>query len=133
MGLQPRYVHPTTSFHAPSLICCSALNPFKYTSGKWLHLEDEQQRARHIDFDFKALCRKAIDACPGASRVVDYEKREGGFNRVFILRMDNGSRIVARIPFRLLGELALTTHSEVATIAYGKYYCFLGLIISLLC
>jgi hypothetical protein len=29
--------------------------------------------------------------CPGATSVVKYEKREGGFNRVFLLTMDNGS------------------------------------------
>jgi hypothetical protein len=98
------------------------LNPYKYTSGRWLSFEDEQQRARYIEFDFKALCRKAIEACPGASRVVNYEKKEGGFNRVFVLRMDNDSKIIARIPFRFSDSPTLTTHSEVATIAYGAHY-----------
>lgn len=97
-----------------------ALDPYHYTSGRWLHREEEHQRARYIKFDLNALCRKAIEACPGASRVVNYEKKEGGFNRVFILHLDNGAKVVARVPFRLAGPPALVTHSEVATIAYDK-------------
>lgn len=105
------------------------MDPYQYTSGRWLHLEEEQQRARCVKFDLNALCRKAIEACPGASRVVNYEKKEGGFNRVFILYMDNNAKVIARIPFRLAGPPALITHSEVATIAYGEnhsslmFYC----------
>jgi len=33
--------------------------------------------------------------------------------------MDNGHRVVARIPFRLAGPRRLVTNSEVATMAYG--------------
>lgn len=39
---------------------------------------------------------------------------------MFILHLDNGAKVVARVPFRLAGPPALVTHSEVATIAYGK-------------
>ncbi|KAF2664385.1 kinase subdomain-containing protein [Microthyrium microscopicum] len=98
----------------------TALNPYKYTSGRWLHHEEVQLRARYIDFDFNALCQKAIEACPGASQVVNYEKKEGGFNRVFILHMDNASKMIARIPFHNSGHLRMTTCSEVATMSYVR-------------
>lgn len=71
-------------------------------------------------FDFPALCERAIRACPGATGVVEYEKREGGFNRVFILTMDNGRRVVARVPTGIAGPSRLTTNSEVATMSYCK-------------
>lgn len=94
-------------------------DPFAYTSGRWLHHDEIQRKARFLKFDFPLLCQKAVDVCPGARNVVQYEKREGGFNRVFILHMDNGTRVVARLPFRIAGPRSLTTHSEVATMAYG--------------
>lgn len=71
-------------------------------------------------FDFSALCERAVSTCPGATSVVKYEKREGGFNRVFLLTMDNGACVVARVPTGIAGPPRLTTNSEVATITYCK-------------
>lgn len=100
----------------------SALNPYVYTSGRWLRLDDAHQKSRHIDFDFPALLQKAVDASPGATGVLDYEEKlEGGYNRAFVLRLDNGARVVARIPFRHSGPPILATNSEVATIAYRTH------------
>jgi hypothetical protein len=74
-------------------------------------------------FDLQALFNQAVISCPGASQVADAVKHEGGFNRVFVLTMDNGSRVVARLPTRIAGPPELTTHSEVATLSYRQYYC----------
>jgi hypothetical protein len=60
-----------------------------------------------------------VKTCPGATKVIRYEKKEGGFNRVFILYLDNGERVVARVPFRIAGPRRLITNSEVATMTYG--------------
>jgi len=70
--------------------------------------------------DFDALCRKVVETCPGARSIASYEKKEGGFNRVFIFKTDNGKHIVARLPFMLAGPPRLTAASEVATIRYCK-------------
>jgi len=51
--------------------------------------------------------------------VVRYEKKEGGFNRVFVLFLDNGARVIARIPYHIAGPRRLATNSEVATMAYS--------------
>jgi hypothetical protein len=96
------------------------LDPYVYTSGRWLHRDQLQREARLLKFDFSALCEKVISLCPGAHKIRSYDKKEGGFNRVFIFQMDNGARIVARIPFRIAGPEVLTTHSEVATMDYSK-------------
>ena len=61
-----------------------------------------------------------IELCPGAASVSSCEKKEGGFNRAFILTTDNGQRLVARLPFKLAGPPRMTTQSEVATISYSK-------------
>jgi hypothetical protein len=95
------------------------LDPFTYTSGYWLKNDKLQREARHIEFDFSALCKKAIQACPGANRIDKIEKKEGSYNRAFLLHMNNDARVVARVPFGVAGPRRLTTNSEVATMAYS--------------
>ena len=95
------------------------VDPYNYTSGHWLNRDQFQRYARFVEFDFSALCKKVIQLCPGAHEIASCEKKEGGFNRVFIFTMNNGDRIVARVPFRNAGPEKLATHSEVATMAYS--------------
>lgn len=73
-------------------------------------------------FDFNALLDVAVKSSEGARQVVGCEKKEGGFNRVFIIRLDNGAKVVARLPTRLAGPPSLTVSSEVATLEYGNKY-----------
>lgn len=95
-------------------------DPYVYTTGRWLHRDQLQHGARLIQFDFFALCQRVIALCPGSSSIKSYDKKEGGFNSVFIFQMDNGASIVARIPFRIADPETLTTNSEVATMTYSK-------------
>ncbi len=97
-----------------------AVNPQSYTSGHWLHRDTLQRQARHIDFDLSALLDQAVKACPGAQKVINYEKQEGGFNKVFIIHMDNHVKVVARLPTRVAGPPRLTINSEVATLSYRE-------------
>ncbi|RMD44663.1 hypothetical protein DV735_g483, partial [Chaetothyriales sp. CBS 134920] len=62
--------------------------------------------------------KKAILCSPGARDIVQCLKIEGGFNRAFILRLDNGTSLVARVPFSIAGPARLITNSEVATMEY---------------
>jgi hypothetical protein len=62
-----------------------------------------ERELRYIAFDFDALCRRVIELCPGAASIASYDKKEGGFNRIFIFTTDNAQRIVARLPFALAG------------------------------
>ncbi|CAG8135576.1 unnamed protein product [Penicillium salamii] len=96
------------------------LDPHSYTGGRWLNRDELERKSRHAMFDFSALCDRAVYTCPGATRVVKCEKREGGFNRVFLLTMDNGPCVVARVPTGIAGPPRLTTNSEVATMTYLK-------------
>ncbi|KAF2500409.1 hypothetical protein BU16DRAFT_556879 [Lophium mytilinum] len=93
-------------------------DPYQYTAGHWLSRDEVQHQARLINFDFPKLCEMAVASCPGASKVVQWEKAEGLFNRAFIMHLDNDKKVVARIPFRVVGPKRLTTNSEVATIRY---------------
>ena len=98
-----------------------ALDPYTYTSGRWLNQDKLERESRYIQFDFAALCKKAVELCPGAQRVIRYEKKEGGFNRSFIITMDDGTKVVARLPTCIAGPRRLTTNSEVATMTYCKH------------
>lgn len=99
-----------------------ALDPYTYTSGRWLNQDKLERESRYIQFDFTALCKKAVELCPGAGRVIRYEKKEGGFNRSFVIIMDDGTKVVARLPTSIAGPQRLTTNSEVATMTYCKLY-----------
>lgn len=95
-------------------------HPHLYTGGRWLRHDKLERDARYIGFDFDALRRKVIELCPGAASITNYEKKEGGFNRVFIFTTDNAKRVVARLPFAFAGPPMLTTNSEVATVQYRE-------------
>ncbi|KAL8993080.1 MAG: hypothetical protein Q9169_006615, partial [Polycauliona sp. 2 TL-2023] len=88
-------------------------------NGRWLRWDKLERDSRFIEFDFAALCERMVDLSPGATSIASYEKREGGYNKVFIFTMDNTSRIVARLPTRIAGPPGLATSSEVATIKYS--------------
>ncbi|PGH00170.1 hypothetical protein AJ80_09224 [Polytolypa hystricis UAMH7299] len=95
-----------------------AQDPHSYTDGRWLHQDELQRRLRYLQIDFPLLCETAIKVCNGASKAADYVKKEGGYTRAFILTMETGKRVVARIPPPVAGPPRLTTNSEVATITY---------------
>ena len=99
----------------------TGLDPHAYTSGRWLRRDKLERDSRYIVFDFDALCRRVIELCPGAVSIATYDKKEGGFNRVFIFTTDNAKRVIARLPFKLAGPPGLTTNSEVATIKYREF------------
>lgn len=102
-----------------------APDPYAYSSGRWLCWDKSERESRYIPFNFSALCKRAIALCPGAKSIASYEKKEGGYNRVFIFTMDNTMdntrRVVARLPTRLSGPPRLTVNSEVATIKYCRF------------
>src|ERR1700761_6780699 len=47
---------------------------------------------------------------------------EGSYNKAFILDLDNGKQVIARIPNPNAGPSRLITASEVATIAFARSY-----------
>lgn len=73
-----------------------------------------------MHFDFEALLNVAIKSSHGASRVVRCKKKEGNFDRAFIMKLDNGAKVVARLPNGFAGHPRLTLASEVATLQYGN-------------
>lgn len=81
----------------------SASDPYSYTSGRWLNHDKLERGSHYIQSDFAALCKKAVELCPGARTVIRHEKKEGGFNKSFVMIMDDGTRAVARLPTSIAG------------------------------
>ena len=113
-------ISPFTCCNTLCADVCTGLDLYKYTSGRWLLRDNLERDSRNLNFDFDALRRRIIALCPGATSIIKYEKKEGGYNRAFIFTCDNARRIVARLPFSVAGPARLTTNSEVATITYSK-------------
>lgn len=114
------FVAPLIGSKANTTTISVAPDPYSYTSGRWLNHDKLERDSRYIQFDFAALCKRAVELCPGAARVNQYEKKDGGFNRTFVLTMDDGTRVMARLPTGIAGPRRLTTSSEVATMTYCK-------------
>lgn len=91
---------------------------FRYTSGRWLWGEEQQLRARYVEFNVAELKRIAAESIGAKSCVSMVKLAEGGYNKVFKLVMDNGSVAIARIPCPNAGPAFNTTASEVATMDF---------------
>ncbi|KAF2724640.1 hypothetical protein K431DRAFT_217408, partial [Polychaeton citri CBS 116435] len=85
----------------------------------WLDRDEERRQARRLRLNFDTLLDLAVRCSPGAQRVVNCEKKEGGSNRVFKIHLDNGKNIIARLPTRIAGPPGLTVSLEVATLQFG--------------
>ncbi|KAF2150526.1 hypothetical protein K461DRAFT_269966 [Myriangium duriaei CBS 260.36] len=96
-----------------------SFDPHTYSEGHWLDQNAKRQESRRLHFDFDALLRLAVESSPGAKGVVGCEKREGGFNRVFMIRLDNDKTVVARLPTQETTPQGLSVSSEVATLRFG--------------
>ncbi|KAL4905221.1 hypothetical protein BDW74DRAFT_185269 [Aspergillus multicolor] len=90
----------------------------RFTSGRWLWREQEQLACRYVKFQLQPLLDIAASAvgakyCTGMFKAV-----EGQYNKVFVLTMDNGREVVAKLPNPNAGRPHFTTASEVATMDF---------------
>jgi hypothetical protein len=97
------------------------LNPlFRYTSGRWLWNEREQLEARYRRFDVPSLQQAACQAV-GADKCISFEKiGEGNYNKAYRLEMEDGRKVIAKVPHPNAGPRVLTTASEVATMEFAR-------------
>ncbi|KAJ5558313.1 kinase-like protein, partial [Penicillium sp. DV-2018c] len=93
---------------------------YSYTSGRFLFNEDLHLRERFVEFNATALLQETEKILgPAHGRVASIVKlAEGGFNRVFLLNMDDGFEAILKIPFHIAGPKQFATASEAATLQY---------------
>ncbi|KAF3484166.1 uncharacterized protein GIQ15_03490 [Arthroderma uncinatum] len=91
---------------------------FSYTSGRFVYNERKQLRDRYVEFDISAL-KEAVTAHTGYGKVTNIAKLgEGGFNRAFLLTLENDAQVVVKTPYHLSAPKKYATASEVATLRF---------------
>jgi hypothetical protein len=91
---------------------------YKYTSGRWLWNEKYQLARRYVEFNLPGLLQVSAQAI-GARSCIEVEKLpEGGFSKVFLITMDDGRELIAKLPNPNAGRPHFTTASEAATMDY---------------
>ena len=91
---------------------------FRFSRGRFVCDETNEMAKRHVRFDLNELCQVAATAV-GSTRCSNVEKcADGMYNKAFILTMDNGKQVIAKVPNPNAGRPHFTTASEVATMDF---------------
>ena len=94
---------------------------YRYTSGRWLWDEPAQLSPRYVQFNVAELAQIAARSI-GASSCVEIKKvPEGNFNKTFLLTMNDGNEVIAKVPNPNAGRPHFATASEVATMDFVRY------------
>ncbi|RPD54300.1 protein kinase subdomain-containing protein PKL/CAK/Fmp29 [Lentinus tigrinus ALCF2SS1-7] len=93
---------------------------FEYTSGRWLVNDNLRHAERRRVFNVDALRRLAAESVNRSPDDIESLRKlaEGGFNRVFLITMRDGFRMVARIPYPSTVPKYFAVASEAATLAF---------------
>jgi hypothetical protein len=91
-----------------------------YTRGRWLIDDALQQEARYLSFNYVELCTVVLSNSPGAKSITAVESKDGDNVRVLNFSLDNGRKVVAKLPTSVAGPRRLTTNSEAANMEYSK-------------
>ncbi|KAF2172794.1 hypothetical protein M409DRAFT_35412 [Zasmidium cellare ATCC 36951] len=93
---------------------------YSYSSGRWLWNEEQQMACRRRRFNVTELAQAAAPTVGSQFCVKLAKLSEGSFNKAFLLTMDNGKEMIAKLPNPNAGYEHLTTASEVATMDYVR-------------
>ncbi|KAH7379599.1 phosphotransferase enzyme family protein [Pyrenochaeta sp. MPI-SDFR-AT-0127] len=95
---------------------------FKFTRGRFVVDEKENLRKREIRFDMNKLASVAAESI-GAAQCMSIKKYpDGMFNKAFLMTMDGGREVVAKVPNPNAGIMHFTTASEVATMDFARQF-----------
>jgi aminoglycoside phosphotransferase (APT) family kinase protein len=95
---------------------------YSYTSGRFIYNEQARLKERYVGFDVNELygaTHRAIGQQHGFVKQM-IKLVEGGFNRVFLLRMKDGFKLIAKVPYYIAAPTFYATASEAATLTYLK-------------
>ncbi|KAE8374444.1 kinase-like domain-containing protein [Aspergillus bertholletiae] len=97
---------------------------FEYTSGRWIYNEAVRLAERRRVFNVPELKRLAAESVnQGVNDVARFEKlAEGGFNRTFLVTMNDGFQFIARVPYPITEPKYFVVASEVATLDFLRLH-----------
>ncbi|GAD96739.1 phosphotransferase enzyme family protein [Paecilomyces variotii No. 5] len=123
-----KHVHLGAVNHSPVSDWNSNNEFFEFTRGRFIVDEAGNLRKREVRSDMNRFARVAADSV-GAVRCISIKKYpDGMFNKAFLMTMDNGREVVAKVPNLNAGAPHFSTASEVATMDFwsGRPGGFLG-------
>ena len=82
--------------------------------------EEYELAKRYASFDVKALCERVSSLPDVNSPIVKITKKEGGYNKAMLIKAENGTTVIAKIPSRNIVPPRYSTASEVAVMKLGK-------------
>jgi hypothetical protein len=80
--------------------------------------EKESCDQRYLKFDLDQLCAVAASTGSSKSPVCTVEKMEGGFSKALLMCKEDGTEVVAKLPFSIAGPPRYLTASEAAVLQY---------------
>ncbi|GBF65387.1 altered inheritance of mitochondria protein 9 [Trichophyton mentagrophytes] len=93
---------------------------FSFTRGRFVVAEADQLVQRCVRFNMNELARIAAQSV-GARACVNVQKcPDGMYNKCFVLTMDDGQEVIAKVPNPNAGLPHQTTASEVATMDFAR-------------
>lgn len=92
---------------------------FNYTKDHFLANETKARSRRHMRFNIDQLCAVTAAAGESSSPIKAIDKMEGGFSRALTMKTEDGTEVVAKIPFSIAGPPKYTTASEVAVLNFS--------------
>ena len=92
----------------------------RYTRNRFACNEAHEMARRYVPFNLEALADVAAHAI-GSAHCVSVEKLpDGNYNKTFLLTMNDGAQVVAKLPNPNAGRSHLTVASEVATMDFVR-------------
>ena len=95
-------------------------NLYRYESSRFLYGEEEQLKERYKKFSVPALMEVSRKATSSRACVDISKHAESTFKKDFLCTMDDGKKVIARIPHDLDRAPRYTTASEVATMDFVR-------------
>ncbi|MCJ1472449.1 hypothetical protein MMC13_001097 [Lambiella insularis] len=93
---------------------------FNYTRARFVCNEEFEMAQRHVRFDMDKLAQIAATAIGSKSCVAVEKYPDGQYSKAFLMTMDDGKQVVAKVPNPNAGPAHLTTASEVATMEFAR-------------
>ncbi len=91
---------------------------FHFTRGRFVSNEEFEMSQRCVQFNMDKLAQIAASTVDSRRCVTVEKYPDGQFSKVFLMTMENGKQVVAKVPNPNAGQSKYTTASEVATMEF---------------
>jgi hypothetical protein len=93
---------------------------FNFTRARFIRDEESEMAQRYVKFNMNELARLSAEAVGSRSCVKIEKYPDGMFSKAFLMTMEDGKQVVAKVPNPNAGLAHFTTASEVATMDFVR-------------